>query len=108
MPTTESNRSGDEWIFGMASFSRKECGGGGSVAGPVECAAARLKSETAFILDISWRSMKKAARRVKDPRAKLRLLALLSPKRGHSIRGISRKLKTAYSTERDWLLSMLG
>ena len=41
-----------------------------------------------------------------DRSAKFRLLACLGRKKGHSIRRISRDLKTAYSTIRDWLLRM--
>ena len=52
---------------------------------------------------VSEKRLEKAARREKDKCAKFRLLAL-GRKKGHSIRRISRDLKTAYSTIRDWLL----
>ena len=55
---------------------------------------------------ISEKRLEKAARREKDKCAKFRLLACLGRKKGHSIRRISRDLKTAYSTIRDWLLRM--
>ena len=55
---------------------------------------------------VSERRLEKAARREKDKCAKFRLLACLDRKKGHSIRRISRDLKTAYSTIRDWLLRM--
>ena len=54
----------------------------------------------------SEKRLEKAARREKDKCAKFRLLACLDRKKGHSIRRISRDLKTAYSTIRDWLLRM--
>ena len=54
----------------------------------------------------SEKRLEKAARKEKDKCAKLRLLACLGRKKGHSIRRISRDLKTAYSTVRDWLLRM--
>ena len=54
----------------------------------------------------SEKRLEKAARREKDKCAKFRLLACLGRKKGHSIRRISRDLKTAYSTIRDWLLRM--
>ena len=56
--------------------------------------------------DASEKRLEKAARREKDRRAKFRLLACLSRKRGRSIRRISRDLETAYSTVRDWLVRM--
>ena len=55
---------------------------------------------------VSEKRLEKAARREKDKCAKFRLLACLDRKKGHSIRRISRDLKTAYSTIRDWLLRM--
>ncbi len=55
---------------------------------------------------VSEKRLEKAARRGKDKCAKFRLLACLGRKEGHSIRRISRDLKTAYSTIRDWLLRM--
>ena len=55
---------------------------------------------------ISERKLEKAARREKNHTAKFRILACLARKRGHSVRRISRDLKTPYSTVRDWLLRM--
>ena len=55
---------------------------------------------------VSEKRLEKAARREKDKCAKFRLLACLGRKEGHSIRRISKDLKTAYSTIRDWLLRM--
>ena len=55
---------------------------------------------------VSVKRLEKAARRGRDKCAKFRLLACLGRKKGHSIRRISRDLKTAYSTIRDWLLRM--
>ena len=57
---------------------------------------------------VSEKRLEKAARKEKDRSAKFRLLACLARKRGHSIRRISRDLKTAYSTVRDWLMRMRG
>ncbi len=57
---------------------------------------------------VSEKRLEKAARRGRDKCAKFRLLACLGRKKGHSIRRISRDLKTAYSTIRDWLLRMRG
>ena len=55
---------------------------------------------------VSEKRLEKAARREKNHTAKFRILACLARKRGHSIRRISRYLKTPYSTVRDWLLRM--
>ena len=71
-----------------------------------EGGCARLESGTAFMPGVSEKRLEKAARREKDKCAKFRLLACLDRKKGHSIRRISRDLKTAYSTIRDWLLRM--
>ena len=71
-----------------------------------EGACARLESGTAFMPGISEKRLEKAARKEKDKCAKFRLLACLGRKKGHSIRRISKDLKTAYSTIRDWLLRM--
>ena len=71
-----------------------------------EGGCARLESGTAFMPGASEKRLEKAARREKDKCAKFRLLACLGRKKGHSIRRISRDLKTAYSTIRDWLLRM--
>ncbi len=71
-----------------------------------EGACARLESGTAFMPGISEKRLEKAARREKDKCAKFRLLACLGRKKGHSIRRISKDLKTAYLTIRDWLLRM--
>ena len=71
-----------------------------------EGGCARLESGTAFMPGVSERRLEKAARREKDKCAKFRLLACLGRKKSHSIRRISRDLKTAYSTIRDWLLRM--
>ena len=71
-----------------------------------EGGCARLESGTAFMPGVSEKRLEKAARREKDKCAKFRLLACLGRKEGHSIRRISRDLKTAYSTIRDWLLRM--
>ena len=71
-----------------------------------EGGCARLESGTAFMPGVSEKRLEKAARREKDKCAKFRLLACLGRKKGHSIRRISRDLKTAYSTIRDWLLRM--
>ena len=71
-----------------------------------EGGCARLESGTAFMQGASEKRLEKAARREKDKCAKFRLLACLGRKEGHSIRRISRDLKTAYSTIRDWLLRM--
>ena len=71
-----------------------------------EGGCARLESGTAFMPGASEKRLEKAARREKDKCAKFRLLACLDRKKGHSIRRISRDLKTAYSTIRDWLLRM--
>ena len=57
---------------------------------------------------VSEKRLEKAARKEKDRSAKFRLLVCLARKRGHSIRRISRDLKTAYSTVRDWLVRMRG
>ena len=54
----------------------------------------------------SERRLARAARREKDARAKLRLIACRDRKRSHRIRRISRDLGTAYSTVRDWLVRM--
>ena len=70
------------------------------------CAPPRLESGTAFMPGVSEKRLEKAARREKDKCAKFRLLACLGRKKGHSIRRISKDLKTAYSTIRDWLLRM--
>ena len=71
-----------------------------------EGGCARLESGAAFMPGVSEKRLEKAARREKDKCAKFRLLACLDRKKGHSIRRISRDLKTAYSTIRDWLLRM--
>ena len=71
-----------------------------------EGGCARLESGAAFMPGVSEKRLEKAARREKDKCAKFRLLACLDRKKGHSIRMISRDLKTAYSTIRDWLLRM--
>ena len=71
-----------------------------------ESGCARLESGTAFMPGVSEKRLEKAARREKDKCAKFRLLACLGRKKGHSIRRISKDLKTAYSTIRDWLLRM--
>ena len=71
-----------------------------------EGGCARLESGTAFMPGVSEKRLEKAARKEKDKCAKFRLLACLDRKKGHSIRRISRDLKTAYSTIRDWLLRM--
>ena len=71
-----------------------------------EGGCARLESGTAFMPGVSEKRLEKAAQREKDKCAKFRLLACLGRKKGHSIRRISRDLKTAYSTIRDWLLRM--
>ena len=55
---------------------------------------------------VSKKRLEKAVRKEKDWSAKFRLLACLARKRGHSIRRISRDLKTTYSTVRDWLMRM--
>ena len=55
---------------------------------------------------VSKRRLARAARREKDAREKLRLIACRDRKRGHHIRRISRDLGTAYSTVRDWLVRM--
>ena len=73
-----------------------------------ESGCARLESGAAFMPGVSEKRLEKAARREKDQRAKFRLLVCLARKRGHSIRRISRDLKTPYSTIRDWLLRMRG
>ena len=65
-----------------------------------------MESGTAFMPGASEKRLEKTARREKDKCAKFRLLACLDRKKGHSIRRISRDLKTAYSTIRDWLLRM--
>ena len=71
-----------------------------------EGGCARLESGTAFMPGVSEKRLEKAARKENDKCAKFRLLACLDRKKGHSIRKISRDLKTAYSTIRDWLLRM--
>ena len=71
-----------------------------------EGGCARLESGAAFMPGVSEKRLEKAARREKDKCAKSRLLACLGRKKGHSIRRISRDLKTAYSAIRDWLLRM--
>ena len=71
-----------------------------------EGGCARLEPGTAFMPGVSEKRLEKAARREKDKCAKFRLLACLGRKKDHSIRRISRDLKTAYSTIRDWLLRM--
>ena len=71
-----------------------------------EGGCARLESGTAFMQGASEKRLEKAVRREKGKCAKFRLLACLGRKKGHSIRRISRDLKTAYSTIRDWLLRM--
>ena len=71
-----------------------------------EGGCARLESGAAFMPGVSEKRLEKAARREKDKCAKFRLLACLGRKEGHSIRRISKDLKTAYSTTRDWLLRM--
>ncbi len=60
-----------------------------------EGGCARLESGTAFMPGVSEKRLEKAARREKDKCAKFRLLACLGRKKGHSIRRISRDLKTA-------------
>ena len=64
-----------------------------------EGGCARLESGTAFMPGVSEKRLEKAARE-KDKCAKFRLLACLGRKKGHSIRRISRDLKTAYSYPR--------
>lgn len=51
---TRNRKETDRGTSGTLALHRspEECGGGGSIAGPAERAAVRLKSETAFILDI--------------------------------------------------------
>ena len=71
-----------------------------------EGGCARLESGAAFMPGIREKRLEKAARKEKDKCAKFRLLACLGRKKGHSIREISRDLKTAYPTIRDWLLRM--
>ncbi len=71
-----------------------------------EGGCARLESGAAFMPGVSEKRLEKAARREKDKCAKLKLLACLYRKNGHSIRRIARILQTAYSTIRDWLLRM--
>ena len=57
---------------------------------------------------VSEKRLTRAARREKNPRAKLRLIACWDRKRDHKIRGIARDLEMAYSTVRDWLVRMHG
>ena len=57
---------------------------------------------------VSEKRLTRAARREKNPRAKLRLIACRDRKRDHKIRGIARDLEMAYSTVRDWLVRMHG
>ena len=73
-----------------------------------ESGGARLESGTALMPGVSEKRLEKAARKEKDRSTKFRLLVCLARKRGHSIRRISRDLKTAYSTVRDWLVRMRG
>ena len=77
-----------------------------SDCGNTEGGCARLESGTAFMPGVSEKRLEKAARREEDKCAKFRLLACLGRKKDHSIRRISKDLKTAYSTIRDWLLRM--
>ena len=56
--------------------------------------------------DVNEKRLERVARREKDARAKLRLIACRDRKGGHRIRRISRDLGTAYSTVRNWLVRM--
>ena len=66
----------------------------------------RLESGGMFMPDVNEKRLERVARREKDARAKLRLIACRDRKGGHRIRRISRDLGTAYSTVRDWLVRM--
>jgi hypothetical protein len=66
----------------------------------------RLESGSRFIPSVSEKRLARAARREKDPRAKLRLIACRDRKRNRSIRRIARDLGVAHSTVRNWPVRM--
>ena len=66
----------------------------------------RLEIGYRFMPNVSMKKLTRANAKEKNPLAKLRLLACLLRKKGHSIRRICKEMVMPYSTVRDWLVRM--
>ena len=94
MAATEEKHSGD----GFGSPER--------VGLPAKPGAGQKRLEIGyrFMPNASMKKLTRANAKEKNPLAKLRLLACLFRKRGHSIRRICKEMVMPYSTVRDWLV----